>query len=413
MRPGLAVGALEQVWRNVDQVVENNDVKRVLRILHETYLRQGSVLRREQVERQAEKRGLSGRDLQEVMKSLESFGVAIAAPSSVGFTPKSDPPRPRNTSGAKKSVQIDWDLLGMFLHDLSRYPLLTAQDEVTLMRRIRLGEEASTRLTAGEPGNRLHEIACTGAEAFETMIVSNLRLVVSIARSQQTKASGMDFLDLVQEGVFGLIRAVEKFDHTKGFKFSTYATWWVRQAIQRSIADKGSLIRMPVHAYEMYRRLQATRNRLEGSLGRRPTTHEIAEAAHEEPETVQFYFDLATALQPASLDTPLVTEDEDGYEMIELLDIPMFENPEEVVEALEVHRLLHTALGELTDRERETLSLRYGLNNGKPMTLQEVGDILGVTRGESDRSSQRHSCTFASSMPVGKCRVTLMMHRIV
>lgn len=355
-------------------------VRRVVGILHDTYQRQGGRLAREQVERQADKRGLDPEQLGLVLEALCAAGVQIEQPRPVGFAPKGGPQQPRNTAGAKRAVSVDFDLLGAFFNDIGRYPLLTADDEVTLARRIHLGREAAQRLAAGEDDPHLRAVVRRGRSAFETMVQSNLRLVVSIARRYQTSTSGLDFLDLVQEGTFGLMRAVEKFDHTKGFKFSTYATWWIRQAITRGIADRGRLIRIPVHALEFLRKLAAVRTRLQGSSGSEPTAREIAEELRVEPEQVQFYLDLGTTLAPVSLDEPISSVDEEGGELLEFLDIPYFDDPEEVAEALEIGRLLRDGVDHLPASEREVLTRRYGLDDDRPKTLEEVGQVFGVTR---------------------------------
>jgi RNA polymerase primary sigma factor len=243
------------------------------------------------------------------------------------------------------------DALTLFMTRAGRYPLLTAAEEVALAKRIERGDAA----------------------AKERMINSNLRLVISIAKRYQGHA--VPLLDLVQDGVIGLTRAVEKFDWRKGFKFSTYATWWIRQACQRSISSQSATIRVPTHVHERRLKLARVRGRLRGQLGREPTREELAEAAELSPKHVDEALDAAEA--PVSLNQRVGAEDEG--ELGDLFDDPFAADPEdeavESLQRLEVRR----ALGGLPERERRVLELRFGLD-GAPQPLETIGKELGISR---------------------------------
>jgi len=266
----------------------------------------------------------------------------------------------------------------MYLSDIGRYQLLTKDDEVRLAQQIEAGVAASAELAAGgltsARKSELRRTVRAGAAAERAFVQSNLRLVVSIAKKYQ--ASGLPLLDLVQEGNLGLIHAVEKFDWRKGFKFSTYATWWIRQAITRGIANTGRTIRLPVHAGDTLARLQKARTRLELKLGRAPKLAELAAEVElpEEKVTEALRF----AAEPLSLSEPL-REDSDA-ELADVVADQGAESPFEVAAVAllpdEVGRLLES----LDAREREILRLRYGLDRGEPRTLEEVGAHFHLTR---------------------------------
>ena len=244
------------------------------------------------------------------------------------------------------------DALQLFMNEVGRYPLLTKEQEVELAKRVERGD----------------------LEAKEQMINSNLRLVISIAKRYQ--GHGLSLLDLVQEGIIGLIRAVEKFDWRKGFKFSTYATWWIRQAVQRGVANKSREIRVPVHIVEREQRMSRAERDLAPKLGRMPTDEEVAQAARITVAQVAEVRGAARAV--TSLDKPIA--EESGTTFKEL--VAGEEN--EVDEAVTINlaqEALHDALDELPDREREVLKLRYGLNGERaPASLEEIGRQLGLTR---------------------------------
>jgi len=268
----------------------------------------------------------------------------------------------------------------MYLKDIGQYALLTKDDEARLAQAMEAGREARTELEAAvkslSPARKreLKRLARDGEDAERTFVQSNLRLVVSIAKKYQ--ASGMPLLDLVQEGNLGLMHAVEKFDWRKGFKFSTYATWWIRQALTRGIANTGRTIRLPVHAGDTMNRVQKARTRLETTLGRPATLAELA-ADLEMPEA-KVTETLLFAADTLSLSTPL-REDGDA----ELGDVVPDRGAVTPFEAASVALLpdeIGRLLSPLDEREREILKLRFGLDRGEPRTLEEVGEHFTLTR---------------------------------
>ncbi len=269
----------------------------------------------------------------------------------------------------------DEDLVRLYLSDIGHYPLLTKDDEVRLSQTIEAGTRARRQLESGSgPRRELRRQVRQGEDAQQTFVKSNLRLVVSIAKKYQ--ASGLPLLDLVQEGNLGLMHAVEKFDWRKGFKFSTYATWWIRQAITRGIANTGRTIRLPVHAGDTLTLLQKARTRLEFMHGRPPTCLELSVELDLPVEKVTEA--MRFALEPVSLSEPL-REDGDA-ELGDVVEDRGADSPFEMAaNALlpeEISRLLHP----LDHREREVLRLRFGLDRGEPRTLEEVGALFHLTR---------------------------------
>jgi RNA polymerase sigma factor (sigma-70 family) len=272
------------------------------------------------------------------------------------------------------------DLVRMYLKDIGQYALLTKDDEARLAQAMEAGRAARTELEEDgksvSPSRKreLRRLIREGEDAERTFVQSNLRLVVSIAKKYQ--ASGMPLLDLVQEGNLGLMHAVEKFDWRKGFKFSTYATWWIRQALTRGIANTGRTIRLPVHAGDTMNRVQKARTRLETSLGRPATLAELA-ADLEMPEA-KVTETLLFAADTLSLSTPL-REDGDaelGDVVPDRGAVTPFEAASVALLPAEIGRLLSP----LDEREREILKLRFGLDRGEPRTLEEVGEHFALTR---------------------------------
>jgi RNA polymerase sigma factor (sigma-70 family) len=272
------------------------------------------------------------------------------------------------------------DLVRMYLNDIGRYSLLTKDDEARLAQQIEASGLADQELLeSGEslaPAMRreLRRTVARGEAARHTFVQANLRLVVSIAKKYQ--ASGLPLLDLIQEGNLGLIHAVEKFDWRKGFKFSTYATWWIRQAITRGIANTGRTIRLPVHAGDTLKRVQVAQSALELKLHRRPTLAELAtEVELPEDKLVEA---LRFRTDPLSLSEPL-REDGDA-ELGDVVEDRSAQSPFEMAAAallpIEITRLLSP----LDRREREILQLRFGLDRGEPRTLEEVGEHFNLTR---------------------------------
>ena len=289
--------------------------------------------------------GLSEEEVEDLYEEIERRGVEL-----------------RDTCGresTKASTYVNGDLavattdaLQLFMNEIGRYPLLTKEQEVELAKRIERGD----------------------LEAKEQMINSNLRLVVSIAKRYQ--GHGLSLLDLIQEGIIGLIRAVEKFDWRKGFKFSTYATWWIRQAVQRGVANKSREIRVPVHIVEREQRISRAERQLAPKLGRVPTDAEVARAARL---TVQQLGEVRQAARAVtSLDRPI--GEESGTTFQDLLPGEQ-EGPEQEVTVNLAQEALRDALADLPDREREVIKLRYGLNGDRdPASLEEIGRRMGLTR---------------------------------
>jgi RNA polymerase primary sigma factor len=248
--------------------------------------------------------------------------------------------------------EVSTDALQLFLKDVGRVDLLTAAQEVELAKRIERGDHG----------------------AKQEMVEANLRLVVSIAKRYRNQ--GLPFLDLIQEGTIGLVRAAEKFDYRKGFKFSTYATWWIRQAVARALADKARTIRMPVHVVEKLNKIVRSERKLRAELGREPLAAEIARDLDLTPDEVDQI--RRTAQSPVSLEKPVGDDDESEFgHFITDESVPL---PEEAAEVTLRKETLEKILGQLSQRERRVLELRYGLNGEHPRTLDEVGRAFNVTR---------------------------------
>jgi RNA polymerase primary sigma factor len=275
------------------------------------------------------------------------------------------------------SVKID-DPTGLYLREIGQVPLLRAEEEIALAKRIEAGRRAQERMdnngVAADERVELERTVRDGLAAREYLILANSRLVISVAK--RYSGSGVPLLDLVQEGNIGLIRAVNKFDYRRGNKFSTYATWWIRQAVTRAIADQGRTIRLPVHFGDQVRRLMRASNRLTQDLGRRPTSGELAVALDVPERKVRHM--LRAARFPLSLDMPAgIDGDVELGDFVEDKHIPM---PEEEATCSALRDLVQEALQDLPSREVRVLQLRYGLDGGRTHTLKEVGSKLGVTR---------------------------------
>jgi RNA polymerase sigma factor (sigma-70 family) len=274
----------------------------------------------------------------------------------------------------------DEDLVRLYLTDIGRYPLLTKEDEIRLARLIEIGTTSRAELAACNgslAANRRRELTKhvrEGDRAQRTFVQSNLRLVVSIAKKYQ--ASGLPLLDLIQEGNLGLMHAVEKFDWRKGFKFSTYATWWIRQAITRGIANTGRTIRLPVHAGDTLTRLTKARARLELKLGRPASLAELASEVDLPEERVTEA--LRFASEPVSLSEPL--RDDGDAELGDIVEDRGAESPFEVAASRLLPDEIQKLLAPLDERERQILALRFGLDCGEPRTLEEVGEYFNLTR---------------------------------
>jgi len=260
------------------------------------------------------------------------------------------------------------DPVRMYLREIGRVPLLSAEEEVKLAQRMERGK--AERLKA----NPSRRIVDDGEEAQRRLTEANLRLVVSVAKKYIGR--GMSLLDLIQEGNIGLIRAVEKFDYTKGYKFSTYATWWIRQAITRAIADQARTIRIPVHMVETINRLIRISRRLLQDLGREPTSEEIAEQMEISAEKVREI--IKVSQEPVSLETPI--GEEDDSHLGDFIEDHTALAPAEAASHQLLKEQVEDVLDSLTERERKVLQLRFGLDDGRSRTLEEVGKEFHVTR---------------------------------
>jgi RNA polymerase primary sigma factor len=278
----------------------------------------------------------------------------------------------------RMAPRVDLESIRLYLDEVGRYPLLTPEEERTLGRAVWEGKDAERQLYEGPlPEARRRDLERTrraGLDAREAMIRANLRLVVSIARRYHRP--GLPLEDLIQEGNIGLMRAVDKFDWRLGFRFSTYATWWIRQAVQRAIADRGRTIRVPVHMHEKLALVRREKAALEAGVGREATEEEVATAVGMTPDRLR-ELRLLT-VEPASLDAP-VGEDEEANLGDFIADGPSGDLEEAALE--EMDRLsLHRILSTLDERERRVVALRFGLDGEDPLTLEEVGRHIGVTR---------------------------------
>jgi RNA polymerase primary sigma factor len=298
-------------------------------------------------------------------------------------------PRPAQTEARRA---VTGDLVRIYLREIGRVPLLTAHDEVELAKAIEAGLFADEMMQAGVRADGLGPqladlmvVSAEGTRAKQRLIEANLRLVVSIAKRYIGR--GLVFLDLIQEGNLGLIRAVEKFDYTKGYKFSTYATWWIRQAITRAIADQARTIRIPVHMVETINKMARIQRQLHQDLGREATPGEIAAEMGMHPDRVAEIQRIAQ--EPVSLQSPIGEEDSDLGDFIEDADAVV---PMEAAAFIMLQDQLDQVLDNLSVREQRIIQLRFGLTDGHPRTLEEVGREFGVTR---ERIRQIESKTLA------------------
>jgi RNA polymerase primary sigma factor len=331
---------------------------------------------------------LSADAVDNVLKLLADEGVEVTDPTHDADELLS---RPVQTDSRRA---VTGDLVRIYLREIGRVPLLTAQDEVELAKAIEAGlfaEEKGQAYRAGGPGSsgaelaELMLIAADGIAAKQRLIEANLRLVVSIAKRYIGR--GLVFLDLIQEGNLGLIRAVEKFDYTKGYKFSTYATWWIRQAITRAIADQARTIRIPVHMVETINKMARIQRQLHQELGREATPEELAAEMGLTTDRVAEIQRIAQ--EPISLQSPIGEEDSDLGDFIEDADAVM---PLEAAAFIMLQDQLDDVLEQLSLREQRIIQLRFGLTDGHPRTLEEVGREFGVTR---ERIRQIESKTLA------------------
>ncbi len=282
-------------------------------------------------------------------------------------------------AGYRQALETD-DVVGLYLKEAGRVPLLTAEEEVALAKRMEAGQFAAQQLAelgdslSPEERAELEAIVADGQAAQEYLVRANSRLVISVAKKYIGR--GVHFLDLIQEGNIGLIRAVRKFEYRRGHKFSTYATWWIRQAVSRAVADQGRTIRVPVHMGDQINRLRRISMQLTQELGREPTEEELAEAMETTPDKIATLIEISR--RPISLETP-IEEDADS-EFGDFIEDRNSPQPAEVVTQNLLREHLQQALARLPEREAHILQLRYGLLDGEMHTLEEVGREIGVTR---------------------------------
>ena len=319
--------------------------------------------------------------IQELHQHLEEQGIDVVGAdgrlaTSEGHKVEAAAEAARKSVEAPKKPEIDLtvepslDSLRLYLRSIGRVPLLTAEQEVELAKRIERGDMV----------------------AKSHMVEANLRLVVSIAKGYLGR--GLTFLDLIQEGSLGLIRAVEKFDYRRGYKFSTYATWWIRQAVTRAIADKGRTIRIPVHMVEKLNKVVHVERQLVQSLGREPVPEEIARELECSAREVRDI--LRMSQQPISLEKPIGEEEES--ELGDFVEDQGAESPFEIASENLRKENVHRALAALPQREREVIEMRFGLTGGRPRTLEEVGRAFNVTR-ERIRQIENHTLKKLESLP--------------
>jgi RNA polymerase primary sigma factor len=276
----------------------------------------------------------------------------------------------------RKGVAVD-DSVSLYLKEISQTPLLTAEEEKTLAAQVERGQQALVKIKRNrdqEQHDHLLQEIKAGEQARQQIISANYRLVVSIAKHYTGR--GVAFLDLIQEGNIGLIRAVEKFDYRRGYKFSTYATWWIRQAITRAVADQGRTIRVPVHMYERINKLSHAARKLAQDLGREPTAEELAAEMDVPISRVERI--MSVAQRPLSLETP-IGEEEDGH-LGDFIEDKGSAPPLDKATHQILHEELCSVLTSLSPREGRVIQLRFGLKDGRAHTLDEVGQKFGVTR---------------------------------
>ena len=318
--------------------LEHDEVRALLR-----HGQEAGVLSVEEVELALEELGLDAVQADELYQALDELQIEVVDHAG---------DHEGDADADLDTPDVSTDALQLFLKDIGRVALLTAAQEVELAKRIERGDDGAKR----------------------KMVESNLRLVVSIAKNYRNQ--GLPFLDLIQEGTIGLVRAAEKFDYRKGFKFSTYATWWIRQAVARALADKARTIRMPVHVVEKLNKIGRAERKLLSELGRDPTSAEVARELDLNAEDVEQL--RRTAQAPVSLEKPI--GDEEDSEFGQFLADDTAPAPDEAVDATLREETLEHVLGLLSYRERRILELRYGLAGEQPRTLDEVGRAFNVTR---------------------------------
>jgi RNA polymerase primary sigma factor len=327
--------------------------------------------------------------LEEAFAALLSAGIPYIDDTTVGPGPTdeelSEEEDPEEDARHDQAIEDNYlanidtdDTIGLYLKEVGRVPLLTAVEEVELAQRIELGRLSREELAKGNVSQRrrmeLQRLIEDGWAAREHLITANSRLVISVAKKYMGR--GVPFLDLIQEGNIGLIRAAKKFDYRRGHKFSTYATWWIRQAVTRAIADQGRTIRVPVHMGDQINKLLRVQHQLTQRLGRDPSVEELAESLDVTPQKVENMIQVAR--RPLSLETP--TDDEEDSVLGDFIQDEEVSAPDETATYNLLREHLDVVLNGLPPREVRILQLRYGLLDGQAYTLEEVGRKMGVTR---------------------------------
>ena len=353
---------LESPGRCEDLIVDERRVARCVEALVDDHARQDGHLTLDDFQRVVDRRRLSADEILEAYRRLQDdHSIAVE---------RAESPPGRHASRGSSSG----DALSLLLAAIGQYRLLTADDEVRLARRIRSGEAAARQLLTQPNSSALAEMISDGVAARAHMILANMRLVVNCAVRYQ-RVSKLELPDLIQEGVFGLTRAVEKFDHTLGYKFSTYATWWIRQSIQRAVLNRGRTIRLPVHVHEELRTMARSRTVLSAELGRTPTAREVADHAVMDHAQVQFLLDIEA--DATSLDQPLG----DPRDLTLGDSVPAdCEDPSEAAVLADTAARVAEVIKALPARERQIIAMRFGFAPYDEHTLEEVGRNLGVTR---------------------------------
>lgn len=371
-RENIPVGKQEPLQSEEEGKEQLSKVKKIKEDLESVGRTKGGLSIRE-INKTVGSEELQPEEIEDIYRHLEGQGIDIFELPEVEM-PKFKVREPED----ELSKFTTADPVRMYLKEIGKVPLLTAEQEVDLAQKIESGDEAERRLKtpelSEEERRELQNIREQGLRAKKKLIESNLRLVVSIAKKYVGR--GLLFLDLIQEGNLGLIRAVEKFDYKKGYKFSTYATWWIRQAITRAIADQARTIRIPVHMVETINKMTRMQRQLLQELGREPTPEEIAERMEVSPEKVREIMKISQ--EPVSLETP-IGEEEDS-QLGDFIPDESVENPIEKASSLMLRDDLRRILDGLTERERKVIEFRFGLIDGQSRTLEEVGKIFGVTR---------------------------------
>ena len=322
-------------------------------------------------------------NIKKVILKLSQRGIEIYDEDTLGSADadheNQDTSHARKKGGSLEHVSAD-DTVGLYLKEMSQVSLLSVEEEQSLAKRIEAGRSA--KISLADPKNalpnsqqqKLTQIVRSGEQAWEHLIKANTRLVVSVAKKYMER--GVPFLDLIQEGNLGLIKAVEKFDYSRGFRFSTYATWWIRQSISRAIADQGRTIRIPVHMIDRIRELYKVSHDLEQTLGRKPFAQEIAQVMKLNARKVQWM--LRISWLPLSLETPVGNEEDAELGMF--VEDEQTPTPVEVTYQSMLRDKIDEVLTSLSPREARILRLRFGLDNGRIYTLEEVGKKFGLTR---------------------------------